>query len=797
MLFAACLLLLCSQVTKKVTVLDPRLDVTIPVVNTTTVGTTAFTTTSYKSPSEALILAMEAGTLSLPDIRIKPLGLEVINSNQKLVIEGSLGNYATYINRTAFEWSVVDGVLNITDYPNSLGSNYTSLNLVIKANVLTPGQTYTLKLTATDTITQLSASDYVTFTLNAPPSSGQFLVTPTEGVAAETEFLFNAPGWEDDSGQPVQFEFRYYDPASGTLIPLISRIHGNKVSSVMPLATNATLGNKLNLTLYAVDGFEAKSMVNTTITVTTPDILGTPSTAFACDLTDSSASPLYGCPCACQFLGYMGYPSGLVPNTSDSTCNITGLYSSITTYVAPGTKTPAFKLPSFIPDPAVYQPNASFCWYNASSTPAFLKTLVDSQLAIAKATGNVGVLLTLSKIVADQSSLELLRLQNQTGYLLTDPTFNYTSANATARTTYEGQLVRKLLMTELLDRVLNAIYDAVTTTQIRLEELDQFGAVLKSVLQEPQLLPEASMTATANNALTQVVEMSVSTGISSDAAQSLVESTSSLDTAQSTNLNAATQSATQSVMAASRRALLAGMKGSRQQVAEIRRKTAEIQATRRRLLAAQTDANTQTLHGIVAASLNGAGPGEDPAQVTSPTYQVSGARTQELSGSFGLPAAPGKTADSAPSVGLANGLTQAIHGIMSSQLGIDTTSSVPSLDLGGVASQKNAYSDGVTNMQGQVLNFEIKTVNPASKLESSRRRRSLLQSPAGTSGSTIPVQLNDTQPAINITIPVSVTGSACRLTVGGCRYWNGTAWDTTVRLHFPWSIHEPDAGDSD
>lgn len=51
---------------------------------------------------------------------------------------------------------------------------------------------------------------------------------------------------------------------------------------------------------------------------------------------------------------------------------------------------------------------------------------------------------------------------------------------------------------------------------------------------------------------------------------------------------------------------------------------------------------------------------------------------------------------------------------------------------------------------------------------------------SGTDGTPEQISLAAEQPSIRVTIPVSVSGSACRRTVGGCRYFNETTqtWET-------------------
>ena len=74
----------------------------------------------------------------------------------------------------------------------------TELNLpgiIIKADQLTGGSTYRLKVTATPGIGPAGNAAYQ-FRMNAPPHSGQCTVSPTTGEALRTKFDFRCNGWQ-------------------------------------------------------------------------------------------------------------------------------------------------------------------------------------------------------------------------------------------------------------------------------------------------------------------------------------------------------------------------------------------------------------------------------------------------------------------------------------------------------------------------------------------------------------------------------------------------------------------------
>ena len=169
-----------------------------------------------------------------PPVQIVPLMGSVVNSNERLALESSIPNRTLYGDTIAYRWEIQEGVLDLNDYPKMLATPRNSSNLVIRKNALTPGQKYKLALTATNTLSGQSSADDISFSVNGPPSSGSFQIVPSVGYAASTRFTLNCLGWEDDGVDPVEFEFRYYDPTTGDQIPLVARSRTNEVSTFIP-----------------------------------------------------------------------------------------------------------------------------------------------------------------------------------------------------------------------------------------------------------------------------------------------------------------------------------------------------------------------------------------------------------------------------------------------------------------------------------------------------------------------------------------------------------------------------------
>ena len=210
----------------------------------------------------------------MPVVIIQPLKSNVVNANEQLVVAAGIQvlpgqNISLLRNQTTYYWDVVEGVLEF-DYPEKLATPRTNANLVVRKNVLAAGQTYLLRLTAINTVSGLTGFDEVSFVVNGAPSSGTFDVTPSVGFAGETEFALRCMGWEDDGTDPVEYEFRYYNPTTGAQVPLVARARDNEVVTIVPPVTTDEGGYELIITAYIVDFYNAKAQVNRTVVVKPP-----------------------------------------------------------------------------------------------------------------------------------------------------------------------------------------------------------------------------------------------------------------------------------------------------------------------------------------------------------------------------------------------------------------------------------------------------------------------------------------------------------------------------------------------
>lgn len=129
-----------------------------------------------------------------PKVMILPLTKKKQNANEKIVLKGGIEeDYRT----VQFKWSTLEKDLIDFDlealHPtnedefrdSSTGPN--GQNLVIKANMLSAGVHYKFQLTAEDGFGGPGRGS-IKVLMNTPPSGGEFIVEPMEGLAVETDF---------------------------------------------------------------------------------------------------------------------------------------------------------------------------------------------------------------------------------------------------------------------------------------------------------------------------------------------------------------------------------------------------------------------------------------------------------------------------------------------------------------------------------------------------------------------------------------------------------------------------------
>ncbi|KAF1321935.1 Transmembrane protein, partial [Globisporangium splendens] len=147
---------------------------------------------------------------NLPDVEIST-SVAKINPSNRVVLSAQVRSAYPYTS----QWIQLQGDLDLpgawevngTTHNDAFGLPLASLNNVILKDKLTHGMTYIFRLIATD-INGNQGFGSTSVTVNSPPSSGRFEVTPKSGYAIEDEFLLFCAEWTDGAeDMPLKYSF--------------------------------------------------------------------------------------------------------------------------------------------------------------------------------------------------------------------------------------------------------------------------------------------------------------------------------------------------------------------------------------------------------------------------------------------------------------------------------------------------------------------------------------------------------------------------------------------------------------
>eukprot|EP01048_Picozoa_sp_COSAG05_P016782 COSAG05_NODE_2207_length_3397_cov_6.909642_1_plen_776_part_01 len=150
----------------------------------------------------------------------------IVDATQPIILEWSL-----WLLQTASSALPID-----LTQPGMVSSTTDGFNLVIAADVLQPGASYLVRLTATSDV---SGSAEMTFATNSPPANGSLSVLPRTGTSLVDTFTASALGWQDeDAPLAYTLSVRF---ASGASMPLTSAQRNRTMDvSLPPCADNTT-----------------------------------------------------------------------------------------------------------------------------------------------------------------------------------------------------------------------------------------------------------------------------------------------------------------------------------------------------------------------------------------------------------------------------------------------------------------------------------------------------------------------------------------------------------------------------
>jgi hypothetical protein len=294
-----------------------------------------------------------------------------------------------------------------------------------------------------------------------------------------THLALEFTGWEDgDGSDPVEFEVIYYHPLTNEPVPLVSRSRANDMEMLLPPVTVFPT-YELTVGIRAVDKFNAKSHLNRTVVAYAPNI--DPDFTYTVDCWMSNYTIKEYC-LLCT----------VDPDTFDEELQL-----------------------------AVDKCVDCECVgsYNLTGVAAFTQRLVERALRTAKGTNNVPALLVLAKSVSKLNNEAKLTRDNRPVPVRPPgsvPTQVYLDLEALDN-------LNQAAADTQLKAVLDALSNAVETSKVSKEELDQFGEVYREATKGTESMRSGDNIDSAQVALLDLANGSTDTGLEAVAAQGLLD----------------------------------------------------------------------------------------------------------------------------------------------------------------------------------------------------------------------------------------------------------------------------------
>ena len=193
-----------------------------------------------------------------------------VATTSKLTLEGTIDSPDP---DTTFAWAVASRTgLTLVHKETTLTSISAGDRLVVKAGVMTGGEAYSFRLTATNSH-GATGFDILNVTANRPPWNGMMSVSPEQGTTLRDEFVLKTSNWTDDaSSLPLMFSFVYYlKSGDSTYIRVAAR--PPNVTTFLPLGHSGGFNNtELPVSTFAQDLFGSIAAVTTSVRVLAPSL---------------------------------------------------------------------------------------------------------------------------------------------------------------------------------------------------------------------------------------------------------------------------------------------------------------------------------------------------------------------------------------------------------------------------------------------------------------------------------------------------------------------------------------------
>jgi len=193
-----------------------------------------------------------------------------------------LGSSNEESSRVSYRWVQMKSDYNLLE-PSVVRTSLVSNVLVLQAGVMQGAQTFTFRLYASSeqSLQDMSRLELqtcavcswaeVTLFSNLAPSSGQFNVEPTVGIALQTKFKLSAQEWVDPNipqeDYPLSYTFGYKDSGGAVKYLIVDSLYSS-YDSILPVGnmmcpTNSRAGCRaLELILEVADSLQARGVAD-------------------------------------------------------------------------------------------------------------------------------------------------------------------------------------------------------------------------------------------------------------------------------------------------------------------------------------------------------------------------------------------------------------------------------------------------------------------------------------------------------------------------------------------------------
>ena len=190
-----------------------------------------------------------------PSVKIAPLTTAKVNPTEMITLRGSASSF--YDRELEYEWSCEKGSFDLSATGAVLGS-VEGPNIVIAADMLDGGKTYTFKLTVNDGGLYSGYSE-LTFLTNEAPHGGSFSISPSSDIHAFTDTVtisVDPSSWVD-ADTPFTYDYSFMLPGDSSPTPLMTGTGSSSFSIFLPCVDSYDV-TEVELIVYVIDCYGAR-----------------------------------------------------------------------------------------------------------------------------------------------------------------------------------------------------------------------------------------------------------------------------------------------------------------------------------------------------------------------------------------------------------------------------------------------------------------------------------------------------------------------------------------------------------